>query len=99
MNMALKLIQAAAHGENHPARLWWLTRPSQSFRNRIGTCATRRFMWTDLSTISDAYSQDWERSPIRSSAGRVIPRIPQWISEKWLEKMTLRIQVVTGVPK
>ena len=39
---------------------------------------------TDLSTISEAYSHDWETSPIRSSASRVIPRIPQWMSVKWL---------------
>ena len=56
-------------------------------------------MWTDLRTISEAYSHDWERSPIRSNAAFEIPRIPQWMSEKWLEKMTLRIHVVTGVPR
>src|SRR5580704_18371209 len=99
MNMARRLIHAAAQGENHPERLWWLSLPSRSFRNRMGTSAVRSFMCTDLRTISDAYSHDWERRPMSSSAGRVMPRIPQWMSEKWPEKRTLRIHVVTGVPR
>ena len=56
-------------------------------------------MCTDLSTISDAYSHDCDRRPMRSSAARVMPRMPQWMSEKRLEKMTFRIHVVTGVPR
>src|ERR1700722_13845300 len=99
MNIARRLIHAAAHGENQPERLWWLRRPSRSFRKRIGTSCGRSRMWTDLSTISEAYSHDCERSPIRSNAARVMPRIPQWMSEKWLEKITFKIHVVTGVPR
>src|SRR5260221_592812 len=99
MNMARKLIHAAAQGENQPERLWWLSLPSRSFRKRIGTSSVFNLMWTDLRTISDAYSHDCDRSPIRSSDAREMPRIPQWMSEKRLEKMTLRIQVVTGVPR
>ena len=56
-------------------------------------------MCTDFSTISEAYSQDWDRRSIRSSASRVMPRMPQWMSEKRLPKMTFRIEVVTGVPR
>ena len=56
-------------------------------------------MCTDFSTISEAYSQDCERRSMRSSASRVMPRMPQWMSEKWLPKMTFRIAVVTGVPR
>ncbi len=73
--------------------------PLRSFRKRIGTSSVRSFMCTDLSTISDAYSHDCDRRPMRSSAPRVMPRMPQWMSEKRLEKMTFRIQVVTGVPR
>ena len=65
----------------------------------MGTSFVRSFMWTDLSTISEAYSHDCERSPIRSSASLLMPRMSQWMSEKRLEKMTFRIQVVTGVPR
>src|SRR2546427_48425 len=54
MNMALRLIHAAAHGENQPERLWWLKRPSWSFKKRTGTSAIRRFMRTDFKTISAA---------------------------------------------
>ena len=36
---------------------------------------------------------------MRSRASCVMPRMPQWMSEKWLEKMTFRIHVVTGVPR
>jgi hypothetical protein len=43
----------------------------------MGTSSVFSFMWTDLSTISDAYSHDCERSPMRSSALRVMPRMPQ----------------------
>ena len=43
-----------------------------------------RPMRTDFSTISDAYSQDWETRPMRASASRVMPRMPQWMSVKWL---------------
>ena len=39
---------------------------------------------TDFSTISEAYSHDWETMPIRTSASRVIPRMPQWMSLNWL---------------
>ncbi len=35
---------------------------------------------------------------MRSSASRVMPRMPQWMSEKWLEYTRLRIHVVSGVP-
>ena len=79
--MARRLIHAAWNGENHPARLWWLSRPSRSFRKRTGTSVVRRRMCTDLSTISDAYSHDWEEMSMRSSASRVMPRMPQWMSE------------------
>jgi hypothetical protein len=34
---------------------------------------------------------------MRRTASSVIPRIPQWVSEKWLEKSRLRSHVVTGV--
>src|SRR6478735_7262816 len=98
-NIARRLIQAACQGENQPDRLWWLKRPSRSLRKRIGTSSVFKCMCTDLSTISEAYSQDCERRSMRSSAALPMPRIPQWMSEKWLEKMTLRIHVVTGVPK
>ena len=98
-NIARKLIQAACHGENHPARLWWLSRPSRSFKKRMGTSSVRRRMCTDFSTISDAYSQDCERRSIRIKASVVMPRIPQWMSEKRQPKMTLRMAVVTGVPR
>ena len=56
-------------------------------------------MCTDFSTISDAYSQDWDCRSMRSSASRVMPRMPQWMSEKRLPKSRLRIHVVTGVPR
>src|SRR6478736_9533012 len=59
-NMARRLIQAACQGENQPERLWWLRRPSRSLRKRIGTSSVFSRMCTDFSTISDAYSQDWE---------------------------------------
>src|SRR5687767_2654725 len=97
--MARRLIHAACHGENHPARLWWLTRPSLSLRNRTGTSAVRSFMWTDFSTISDAYSHDCDERSMRSKARREMARIPQWMSENLLEYRTFRIQVVNGVPK
>ena len=93
------MIQAACQGENQPERLWWLRRPSRSLRKRIGTSSVRSFMCTDFSTISDAYSQDCERRSMRPSASLVMPRMPQWMSEKRLPKMTLRIHVVTGVPR
>ena len=48
-------------------------------------------MCTDFSTISEAYSQDCERRSMRSSASVVMPRMPQWMSEKRLPKMTFRI--------
>ena len=38
-------------------------------------------MRTAFSTISEAYSHDCDSRPIRTSAERVIARIPQWISE------------------
>jgi len=28
-----------------------------------------------------------------------MPRMPQWISEKWQPNIRLRMKVVTGVPK
>ena len=56
-------------------------------------------MCTDLRTISEAYSQDCERRSIRPSAALVMPRMPQWMSENRLPKMTFRIAVVTGVPR
>ena len=56
-------------------------------------------MCTDFSTISDAYSQDCDRRSIRIRASLVMPRIPQWMSENRLPKMTFRIEVVTGVPR
>ena len=37
---------------------------------------------TDFSTISDAYSQDCDSSSMRFNASLVMPRMPQWISEK-----------------
>ena len=36
---------------------------------------------------------------MRISASRVMPRIPQWMSENFDENIRLRIQVVSGVPK
>ena len=36
---------------------------------------------------------------MRASASRVMPRIPQWMSENVLPKTRLRIHVVTGVPR
>ena len=65
----------------------------------MGTSSVLSRMCTDLSTISDAYSHDWDCRFMRSNASRLIPRMPQWMSEKWLEKMMLRIHVVTGVPR
>ena len=56
-------------------------------------------MCTDFRIISDAYSQDCERRSIRVRASLVIARIPQWMSENELPYRTLRIQVVTGVPR
>jgi hypothetical protein len=56
-------------------------------------------MCTLFSTISEAYSQDCERRSMRCRASSVRPRIPQWISLKWLEKIRFKIQVVTGVPR
>jgi hypothetical protein len=53
----------------------------------------------DLMTISEAYSQDVDTRPIRRNASVDIPRIPQWMSVKWLGKMMFSIQVVAGVPK
>ncbi len=85
MNMALRLIHAALNGESQPSRLWWLTRPSRSLRNVTGTSVVRSSMCTDLSTISDAYSHDCDCRFIRSSASRVMPRIPQWMSLNRLE--------------
>src|ERR1700730_1622997 len=99
MNIALRLIHAAWNGENHPARLWWLTLPSLSLRKRTGTSAVRSFMRTDLSTISDAYSHDCDARLMRSSASFVMPRMPQWMSLKRLEYKTLRMPVVNGVPR
>ena len=64
-NIARRLIQAAWNGENQPERLWWDSRPSRSLRKVTGTSVVRRPMRTDLSTISDAYSHDWETRPIR----------------------------------
>jgi hypothetical protein len=96
--MARRLIHAALNGENQPSRLWWLTRPSRSFRNVTGASVVSRSMCTDLSTISEAYSHDCDCRFMRSRASRVMPRIPQWMSLKWLWKMRLRIHVVTGVP-
>ena len=37
--------------------------------------------------------------PCAASASRVMPRMPQWMSEKRLPKTRFRIQVVTGVPR
>src|SRR6478735_159396 len=99
MNIALRLIHAAWNGENQPKRLWWLTRPSLSFRKLTGTSVVRNCMWTDLRTISDAYSHDCELICMSRSASIVIPRIPQWMSENFDEYNTLRIPVVNGVPK
>ena len=56
-------------------------------------------MCTDFSTISDAYSHDCDRRSMRTQRVAVMPRMPQWMSEKRLPKMTFRIQVVTGVPR
>ncbi len=56
-------------------------------------------MCTDFRTISDAYSHDCDWMSIRLSASSVIPRMPQWMSEKRLRYSRLRIQVVSGVPK
>ena len=36
---------------------------------------------------------------MRPSASLVMPRMPQWMSENRLPKMTFRIHVVTGVPR
>ncbi len=83
-NIARRLIQAAANGENQPDRLWWESRPSRSLRKVTGTSVVRSSIRTDLSTISEAYSHDWETMPIRTSASRVMPRMPQWMSLKWL---------------
>src|SRR5579872_1065327 len=99
MNIDRRFIHAAFQGDSQPERLWWLSRPSWSFRKRTGTSVVASFMWTDLSTISEAYSHDCELSRIRTNASRVMPRIPQWMSEKWLEYRTLRTHVVPGVPK
>ena len=99
MNIALRLIQAALNGDSHPSRRWWLTRPSRSFRNVTGTSVVRRSMCTDFRTISEAYSHDCDCRFIRSSASRVMPRMPQWMSLNLLEYTTLRIWVVSGVPK
>ena len=49
-----------------------------------GTSVVRSSMCTDFSTISDAYSHDCDCRSMRSSASRVMPRMPQWMSEKWL---------------
>ena len=84
-NSVLRLIQAARYGDSQPARRWWLRRPSRSFRKSTGTSAVRSRMCTDLSTISDAYSQDCDWSAMRLSASVLIPRMPQWMSENRLE--------------
>src|SRR4051794_8697304 len=76
-NIACRLIQAACHGENQPERLWWLKRPSRSLRNRIGTSAVRKRMWTDLSTISEAYCQDCDCRSMRTKPSLLMPRMPQ----------------------
>ena len=99
MNIARRLIHAALNGESQPERLWWLSRPSRSLRNVTGTSVVRSSMCTDLSIISDAYSHDCDWRFMRSSASRVMPRMPQWMSLKWLEYRRLRIHVVNGVPK
>ncbi len=78
------MIQAAWNGENQPERLWWLSRPSRSVRKVTGTSVVRSSMWTDFSTISDAYSHDCDEMSMRSRASRVIPRMPQWMSENRL---------------
>ncbi len=80
MNIARRLIQAAANGENQPDRLWWDSRPSWSLRKVTGTSVVTSSIRTDFSTISEAYSHDWETMPIRTNASRLIPRMPQWMS-------------------
>src|SRR5215203_6003074 len=97
--MARRLIHAALNGENHPERLWWLSRPSRSFRKVTGTSVVRSSICTDFSIISDAYSHDCDWRFIRSSASRVMPRMPQWMSLNLLENTRLSIHVVMGVPK
>ncbi len=99
MNMARRLIQAAWNGENQPERLWWDSRPSRSLRKVTGTSTVFSPIRTDFSTISEAYSHDCDTRPMRSSASRVMPRMPQWISLKRLPNRTFRAQVVIGVPK
>ena len=56
-------------------------------------------MRTDLRTISEAYSHDCECRSILRSAASVMPRMPQWMSERWLPYRKLSSQVVIGVPK
>ena len=73
-------LLAAAQGENQPERLWWLTRPSRSLRKDTATSLVRSSIWTDLITISDAYSHDCDCKSIRMKASRVMPRMPQWMS-------------------
>ena len=98
-SMARRFIQPARHGSSQPRRFMWLSRPSGSLRKWIGTSAVSSSMCTDLSTISEAYSQPCERRSMRASASRLMPRMPQWMSEKRLPNIRLRMKVVTGVPK
>ncbi len=79
--------------------MWWDSRPSRSLRNTTGTSVVFSSIRTDLRTISDAYSHDWETKPMRLSASRVMPRMPQWMSLNLLLYSTLSAQVVIGVPK
>src|SRR3954463_14108205 len=76
-NIAFRLIQPAFHGDVHPARAWWLNRPSLSLRKVAGTSSNLKPRCADLSTISEAYSHDCDASSILLNASIVNPRIPQ----------------------
>ena len=80
MNIARRLIQAAWNGENQPDALVMGQAAVPVLENVTGTSVVRSSIRTDLSTISEAYSQDCDTRPIRTSASRVMPRMPQWIS-------------------